>query len=400
MSGSTTQQQSGTSSSQTDPWSVQAPYLSQGFSAASNALGKAQGATAPTDFTAQFTPDQLATFKQMLGYSNNNTGLPTNTANAGGALTAAGSSAVTGGLSDLAAYTPAGGTQSNIDAATAYANNPAISGQVDAAMRDATRNASENVLPQLGRNAAATGNLNSNRTAISQGIVQRGLSDQAGDISSQLRGQAYNTGLGLAENARQADNSGVLSALLARVQGGNTAASTGTNANTAAVGQQGGLFDIANAGGAGQQAATQADLTNQGQQYQSQTTSPFDALNQFWNIVGGQNYGSSTNGTANSTTSTTPSIWSILGGLGGAAGSLMKSDSRAKTDIHEVGELFDGQRVYRFIYKDDPAKTVHIGLMAQEVEGLYPDAVVEINGVKHVNVDRATRCAAYGVWAR
>lgn len=392
MSGSQTQKQS--SNQQSDPWSVQAPYLSQGFSAASNALTQAQGADKPNNFVAQFTPDQLATFRSMLGYANDSSAIPATTANAGGALSTAGSAATSGALSDLAGYTPAGGTQSNIDAATAYANNPAISGQVDAAMRDATRNASENVLPQLARNARSTGNLNSNRTAISQGIVQRGLSDQAGDISSELRGNAYNTGLGLAENARQSDNAGALSALLARVQGGTSAANAGTAANTASVGQAGGLFDIANAGGAGAQQADQANLSDQLARYQFQTSSPFDALNSYWNIVGANNWGGTSTGS--STTSTTPSIYQILGGLTGAAGSLMKSDSREKLNIREIGELFDGQRVYRFVYKDDPAKTVHLGLMAQEVAGLYPDAVTEINGVKYVNVDRATRTAAFG----
>jgi hypothetical protein len=71
------------------------------------------------------------------------------------------------------------------------------------------------------------------------------------------------------------------------------------------------------------------------------------------------------------------------------------SDERAKDDIAQVGELVDGQPVYRFSYKDDPHGKIHIGLMAQDVEETHPEAVVELpSGYKGVDYGQATKDAA------
>jgi hypothetical protein len=74
---------------------------------------------------------------------------------------------------------------------------------------------------------------------------------------------------------------------------------------------------------------------------------------------------------------------SSLGGLGLLAYSVL-SDRRAKTDIKKVGMLDDGLPVYRYRYKGDPVP--HIGVMAQDVEKVKPEAVVETpSGYKAVN---------------
>jgi hypothetical protein len=84
---------------------------------------------------------------------------------------------------------------------------------------------------------------------------------------------------------------------------------------------------------------------------------------------------------------------SLLGGaslLTGLFGKL--SDVRAKTDIQKVGELDDGQNVYSYRYKGDP--TPEIGLMAQEVEKVRPEAVsTGPDGLKRVDYAAATRPA-------
>lgn len=92
-------------------------------------------------------------------------------------------------------------------------------------------------------------------------------------------------------------------------------------------------------------------------------------------------------------TSTTKQPWSqTFGQIAGGLGSLWKSDRRAKEDIEQVGELFDGTPVYRFRYIGSPA--FQIGLMAQDVEKYAPEAVEEINGLKHVDYLIATDRAA------
>lgn len=78
-----------------------------------------------------------------------------------------------------------------------------------------------------------------------------------------------------------------------------------------------------------------------------------------------------------------------LGGLFSAGASLIPllSDIRAKTDIVRVGTLDNGLGVY--LYKYHGEEPYHIGLLAQEVETLHPDAIVEKNGLKHVIYDKA-----------
>lgn len=259
----------------------------------------------------------------MVNSGSGNSNIPGSSAAAGGALTGAGASGAAGGLYGLANFQNGGGTQSNIDAANAYANNPAISGQVTAAMRDATNQANESTIPGINQQAAGSGNINSNRPQIAQGIVQRGLDNKAADISANLRGNAYTTGLGLAEQNSEANNTNALSALLGRVSGGTAAANAGVNANSGAVGQQGGLYDIANAGISGQNTASQADLTNQGQAFNFQTNSPFQGLQNFYNLIGANSWGGSSTGTSNSTTTKNPSILDMIGGSMHALGGMM-----------------------------------------------------------------------------
>lgn len=72
-------------------------------------------------------------------------------------------------------------------------------------------------------------------------------------------------------------------------------------------------------------------------------------------------------------------------GLGAYAtyAALAASDRRLKTDIELMGMLNNGLPFYRFRYIGDPE--LRIGVMADEVEALYPDAVLETeNGYKLV----------------
>lgn len=307
------------SSSQTNPWAPQAGALTTAFQQATDAYGKSAGAQAPTDFVAGFTPDQLKTFQSMIGYGSNNGAIPQSSADAGGILSGAGAAGAAGGLAGLANYKPTD-MASILSDANAAANDPSIDGRIQAAMRDANRAATETALPQIARNASLTGNTNSSRTGVAEGIVQRGLADATADTSANIRGDAYNQGLATSLARAQGADSNSLGALSSLVNGGTSAASAGVNANSGAIQQQGGLYDIANAGGAGQQAANQAVLDNQQQKYQSQVSSPFDALQQFMQIIGSQNWGGSTTGT--STSSSTPSTMDTIGKLMSAGGSL------------------------------------------------------------------------------
>lgn len=77
----------------------------------------------------------------------------------------------------------------------------------------------------------------------------------------------------------------------------------------------------------------------------------------------------------------------LLGGILNKTG--LFSDMRLKKDIKKVGELDNDLNVYRFRFKGDPTRKVHIGLMAQEVEKVRPKAVSELLGYKVVDYGKA-----------
>lgn len=75
----------------------------------------------------------------------------------------------------------------------------------------------------------------------------------------------------------------------------------------------------------------------------------------------------------------------ILGALGFGlqAAPLLFSDRRLKEDIHRVGKTDDGLPVYTYRYKGD--QTVHMGVMAQDVEKVKPNAVHKVGKYKAVD---------------
>lgn len=79
---------------------------------------------------------------------------------------------------------------------------------------------------------------------------------------------------------------------------------------------------------------------------------------------------------------------SLGSSLGGGLSSLMAfSDENLKKNIHEIGETHDGQPLYsyQYIWDDEP----RVGLLAQDVEKRDPDAVVNIGGYRAVDYGRA-----------
>lgn len=320
--GSTTQTTN--SQSSTAPWAPQDAALTDAFQKAQSAYNTSSQATAPTDFTAQFTPDQLATFQSMLGYANDNTS-PGTTSATGGALQTAGTNATQGALSGLASYDPTklNNTQAISDAAKQYADNQNIGAQTDAAMQQAREQVRDVTLPGISQNATLTGNTNSSRTGIAEGLVDRSLAENTANTYNSLYGKAYGNGLSIASNNANANNTDTLGALSSAAGQGTNAANSGVNASTSGINQQTGLFNLANAAGTGEQAANQADLTNQNQQYQSGVSSPYASLQQLMSIIGTQNWGANSTGTK--TTKTDPSVLSTIAGLMGTVGSFLPS---------------------------------------------------------------------------
>jgi hypothetical protein len=394
MSTSATKDQ--TTSSTSTPWAPQANDLATAFNGANGALAQGQGAVAPTDFTAQMSPEQLAAYQQMIAQGGDLSTSNTQ-AGTGKALQADGTSGVGGALTGLSNYNASNATAPGTisDAAQQYVDGQNIPAQVANAMLPAEQQARDVTMPGIEQNAAIGGNTNSTRTGIADGLVQRGLAEQDNNLTGSLTGAAYAHGLDLASSNANAANTANLGALIGEGNVGNTAANTGVNAGTASVATQGALSGEAAAGGAGITQNSQNALTNQSQQYQAQTNDPFAALNNYMGIVGANNWGSSTTGTNNTTSN--PSAWDTISGLMSSAGSAAKgyaglaalSDRRFKTNINRIGTLDNGLPVYAFVYKDDPEQRLNFGLMAQDVELVNPAAVTELDGIKVVDYRRA-----------
>jgi hypothetical protein len=307
----------------TDPWAPQAGALTTAFGNAQNAYGQASQAVAPTDFTAQMSPQQLAAFQQMI-QQGGNLSTPNGQAATGTALQGAGTSGVTGALSGLNGYNPSASNnpQSLIDSANQFVAGQNIPDQVKNAMLGASQTARDVTMPGIEQNAAIGGNTNSTRTGIADGLVQRGLAEQSNSLNGALTGQAFNQGLSLAQQQAQNNNVNALGALASQGSIGNTAAGTGVNAGTAATANQGALSSENAEGGAGLTAAQQANLTNQQQQYQAKTQDPYAALQGLMGIIGTNNWGSNSTGTSNTTS--TPSAWDTISGLMSSGGGLAK----------------------------------------------------------------------------
>lgn len=77
-------------------------------------------------------------------------------------------------------------------------------------------------------------------------------------------------------------------------------------------------------------------------------------------------------------------LMSMVGALG--MGAMMMSDRRVKDDIKRVGTLDNGLPVYTFRYKGDDR--VQMGVMAQDVLDVKPEAVEMRNGILHVDYAR------------
>lgn len=78
-------------------------------------------------------------------------------------------------------------------------------------------------------------------------------------------------------------------------------------------------------------------------------------------------------------------ITGAIGNIAGSAGqaAMMASDRRLKTDIKLVGKTDSGIPIYTYKYKGE--NVTQMGVMAQDVEQVMPEAVGELNGYKAVN---------------
>lgn len=234
----------------------------------------------------------------------------------------------------------------------------------------------------------ALGTMTQDITNATKGVYAGSGRDPSGAGSfAQSLGRGLTQGLSPIIQSQFNTNQGnMLNANNTLYNAGNTTAGT-LDSNTMAALQGAGLIpSVASAGSTANLNAANA-----------QAALPYqDLLQQLQaaGIFGGM--GGTTTSTGNATGTQTPAnnpLANWIGGISAGAGLVGAfSDERLKEDIHEVGELHDGQKVYEYRYKGD--NVPQIGLLAQEVEKHVPEAVGEVGGYKTVRYDIATARAA------
>jgi hypothetical protein len=193
--------------------------------------------------------------------------------------------------------------------ANQFADNPYMDQSITAALRDPYRQLTEQTLPGIRTQANQYGVAGGSQEAVMSAIADRGYQDRAADVGAQMRGQAWNQGLGIANQAAQGDQ------LLAQ-----NAAS-----NLAGLGGQG-LDYLSQSYGIGQQGAQ--DLFNWGTQNQNLQNQQIQGnMAQYyapWQLA--QSYGSYINplaGSLQSRTGTQDGLGQfLLAGLGPTLGSV------------------------------------------------------------------------------
>ncbi len=219
------------------------------------------------------------------------------------------------GMANMAGMTGAANNRGfNAANAGQYMNNSLLNNQIDAASRDVVRNLQENELTSIASQAAGTGNSGSSRAGVMAGIAARGAGDRIGDIATNMRGQAYNTGLGIEAN-RASQNAGFQQQTNLANQGAYNSMlqyGAGVGQNAFNTNQQNQQFGAGMAAQLGQQGygnmLSGANMMNQGvgmqqgagqymrdydqqllqNQYQA-AMSPFNSLNFYNQIVGAPN---------------------------------------------------------------------------------------------------------------
>jgi hypothetical protein len=318
-------------SQQTSPWAPQAGVLTEAMGEARRIYGANAGQNpAPDNFVAGFNPHQLNTFQRMINYGNGNNVAATNEYN-GAALSNAGMGGINGALSGYANFDPSASNNPGalIAAANQYASGQDIDAQVNNAMLNARQTARDVTLPGISQNAARSHNTNSSRTGIAEGMVTRGLAQQATDLGASLRSKAFSDGLSLASNNAQANNAANLSRLSGMASLGSNAFDMGRGALSGSLEDAARSFGLAGAGAEGLRAADQAGLDNALARYEAGQNAPWGNLRNYMDIIGSQVYGQNSTGTQNGTSTATqtqsPSGWQIAGGLLGAGTSLFGS---------------------------------------------------------------------------
>lgn len=307
-----------TTTSSSAPWQPQQEYLTSGFKDARTALDNALKNPVYTgQRVADLNPFQTQGADTLGNYSLANSYLANNATNAANSLLTPGASFGNNAADIYSRFAGVDPTQSILDTASQYANNPYVDGMIDSAGRDITRQLNENTLPTLNRQFSGTGNTNSTRAGVQAAIAERGTADRLADMSSDIRGKFF--GQGLTEGRNQY-NQNLNNSILANQQLLESYRN-GQNGLTNAQQLANGYFNQANTAGGLYQTQEQKNLDAAMAQFNETNKNPLNFIQQYMQTVGG-NYGGTSTGTSTAPKTGGGFMGALTGALGGASGAL------------------------------------------------------------------------------
>jgi hypothetical protein len=339
------------STSETEPWDEQIPYLTAGFKAAKDLFNKGVPEYYPGETLAGFDPAQTAAHKATLGYT-----MGPRVAG----MQAGGEGALMRSLAGHTGFNPYQ-TYDLLAGNVRTGRGTPYSAMENALTQGVIGNLQKNILPGVRQQQVQYQPGGSSRAALMQ---NRAVTDAtAAGLTkplAQMYSDAYQTAQGMRLPAANQ--------IIGQQQFGQQQYPTTMNAPLSMYGAMG---DV----GAQRRAMTQAGMDRDMQRYNYQAMAPQNALMNYMKMVTG-NYGGQT-------TQTTPGPSGLdqIGQIAGIA-SMFMSDARMKENI-EFDGTWNGHNVYTYNFKG--SNTRSRGVMAQEIEITRPDAVREIEGIKHVN---------------
>jgi hypothetical protein len=173
-------------------------------------------------------------------------------------------------------------TDSNITAAGKYADNPYTQGMIKSAQTPIERQLNEVSIPKLNVSANNSGNMDSSRAGVAEGLLRRDAGIDESNAAADILGKNWSSGLTTAENARTANNTGILNAAAGYGNLGNDATSLLSTGNK--MGLANAEVPITNA----QTVQTDANALNKNSYTNDYNKAlwPWLNLQDYWNIAG------------------------------------------------------------------------------------------------------------------
>lgn len=220
----------------------------------------------PDQLVAPYSPAQQQAINEMIGFGD--------TQNVGDDLMAAGSEALAGMgmgqdvLQGIIDQGPRLNTGVDMDYVSSLIDNDVLQGQIDAALRDPTRQLTEQTLPGSRLASAFAGQSGSTRRGVGEAVAERGYLDRASDISGAMRGDAFRQALGLGgQQAAQNAQLGAMFDTLSAGIGSDLFSQGVQGANLMGMGRNINLGDIdAMMSGGGMETAYQQALLDAGRE--------------------------------------------------------------------------------------------------------------------------------------